>query len=113
MVALPKVTFTNAAKAYNVGKASKKVMQAEDFLKETPGATESANKLRRSQENSRFLKLCGGNFKKELLDKKKAEGDKLVDMISKERADIKGLIKMGSTKKKFTIIEAVNKSQAA
>jgi len=47
------------------------------------------------------------------LDKKKAEGDKLVDMISKERADIKGLIKMGSTKKKFTMIEAFNKSQAA
>ena len=82
-------------------------------MKETPGATESANKLIRSQENSRFLKLSRGNFKKELLDKKKAVGYKLVDMISKERADIKGLIKMGSTKKKFTMIEAVNKSQAA
>lgn len=82
-------------------------------MKETPGSTENANKLIRSQENSKFLELCQGNFKKKLLDKKKAEGDKLVDMISKERADIKGLIKMGSTKKKFTMIEAVNKSQAA
>ncbi len=119
VVVMAKVVFTNAAKVPNAKNvaASKKVMNTEDFLKfAQPGVSDISNKSKRAQENSRFLKLDGNKFKKELLDKKKAEGDRFLNMISKERADIKGLIKMGTAKKKFTKphkSEILNRSQAA
>lgn len=118
VVVMAKVVFTNAAKVPNVKnvEASKKVMNTEDFLKfAQPGKSDLSNKGRMTQENSFFLKLDGNKFKKELLDKKKAEGNRFLNMISKERPEIKGLIKMRSSKKKFTKpekSEILNRSQA-
>ena len=71
-------------------------------------SNEVAKKQKRAEENARFLKIYGGNFKKELMDKDRAEGNRLTNIISKERADIKGLISMGSTKKKFAFLESLN-----
>jgi len=69
-------------------------------------SNEKLKKQLRQQENARFLKIYGGSFKKELMDLDRAEGARLTNVISKERADIKGLIHMGSTKKKFALIES-------
>lgn len=84
VVIMAKVVFTNPAKLPTVKNvaASKKVMNTEDFLKFAQPGVNDNNKNKRAQNNNILLKLDGNRFKKELLEKKKAESDKFANMIS-------------------------------
>lgn len=85
VVIMAKVVFTNPAKIPTVKHvaASKKVMNTEDFLKfAQPGVSDNNSKNKRAINNNILLKLDGNRFKKELLEKKKAESNKFANMVS-------------------------------
>lgn len=66
-----------------------------------PGMNDSIGKGNRSIGLSTYLGPDANKYKKELHDQKKSQHAKCFSNITHDRTDLRGLIKLGTSKEKF------------